>query len=125
MPDGRVKSGTASAIGGAREDDDSRAALEASFRKYFRELVGMLKKRVKDPETAADIAQTAFARLAGRMDEPAVLDQFRAFQSLREQGLGDDEIAARFFVTPGARCASASSSPPSRPSCSTSMPRTA
>jgi len=28
------------------------------------------------------------------------LDQFRAFQRLREQGLGDDEIAARFFVTP-------------------------
>jgi len=28
------------------------------------------------------------------------LDQFRAFQALREQGLGDEEIAARFFVTP-------------------------
>ena len=28
------------------------------------------------------------------------LDQFRAFQSLREQGLGEEEIAARFFVTP-------------------------
>jgi len=28
------------------------------------------------------------------------LDQFRAFQTLRNQGLGDDEIAARFFTTP-------------------------
>lgn len=28
------------------------------------------------------------------------LDQFRAFQTLREHGLGDEEIAARFFVTP-------------------------
>jgi ParB family transcriptional regulator, chromosome partitioning protein len=29
------------------------------------------------------------------------LDQFRAFQTLREQGLGEEEIAARFFVSPG------------------------
>ncbi len=28
------------------------------------------------------------------------LDQFRAFQALTEQGLGEEEIAARFFVTP-------------------------
>jgi ParB family chromosome partitioning protein len=28
------------------------------------------------------------------------LDQFRAFANLREQGLSEDEIAARFFVTP-------------------------
>jgi ParB family chromosome partitioning protein len=28
------------------------------------------------------------------------LDQFRAFQSLVDQGLGEEEIAARFFVTP-------------------------
>ena len=28
------------------------------------------------------------------------LDQFRAFQTLREAGLGDEDIAARFFVTP-------------------------
>jgi len=27
------------------------------------------------------------------------LDQFRAFQSLRDQGLGEEEIAARFFVS--------------------------
>jgi ParB/RepB/Spo0J family partition protein len=28
------------------------------------------------------------------------LDQFRAFQTLRDQGLSEEEIAARFFVTP-------------------------
>src|SRR5271156_1753178 len=28
------------------------------------------------------------------------LDQFRAFQALRDKGLGEEEIAARFFVTP-------------------------
>jgi ParB family transcriptional regulator, chromosome partitioning protein len=28
------------------------------------------------------------------------LDQFRAFHALREKGLGDEEIAARFFVNP-------------------------
>lgn len=28
------------------------------------------------------------------------LDQFRAFQSLKEQGLGEEDIAARFFMTP-------------------------
>src|ERR1700682_2329085 len=28
------------------------------------------------------------------------LDQFRAFQTLREKGLSEDEIAARFFVNP-------------------------
>ncbi len=28
------------------------------------------------------------------------LDQFRAFQALRDKGVGEEEIAARFFVTP-------------------------
>ena len=28
------------------------------------------------------------------------LDQFRAFQTLRAQGIGEEEIAARFFVSP-------------------------
>ena len=28
------------------------------------------------------------------------LDQFRAFQTLRDKGLGEEEIAARFFVAP-------------------------
>src|SRR5258708_4007510 len=29
------------------------------------------------------------------------LDQFRAFQTLRDAGIGEEEIAARFFVAPG------------------------
>lgn len=29
------------------------------------------------------------------------LDQFRAFQALKEKGLGEEDIAARFFVSPG------------------------
>src|SRR5712672_3351604 len=28
------------------------------------------------------------------------LDQFRTFQTLRDKGLGEEEIAARFFVSP-------------------------
>jgi len=27
------------------------------------------------------------------------LDQFRAFQAVRDKGLGEEEIAARFFVS--------------------------
>lgn len=78
MHDGRVKSGTASALGSGRAEREARATLEASFRKYFREVVGMLKKRVKDPELAADLAQTAFARLAARLGEPEAMAQPRA-----------------------------------------------
>ena len=35
------------------------------------------------------------------------LDQFRAFQTLRAKGLGEEEIAARFFVSPAVRQAAA------------------
>ena len=76
MHDGRVKASAGSAVG--PECENARAALEACFRKYFRELVGMLRKRVNDPEQAADLAQTAFARLAGRIDDPQALDHARA-----------------------------------------------
>src|SRR3546814_14989030 len=39
---------------------------------------------------------------AGKFQRQALhpLDQFRAFQSLKDQGLGEADIAARFFVTP-------------------------
>ena len=52
------------------------------------------------------------------------LDQYRAFQALRDKGLSEEEIAATFFVTAAVvkqrlRLASVS------PGCSTSMPRTA
>ena len=52
------------------------------------------------------------------------LDQFRAFQTLRDKGLGEEEIAARFFVNPTVvkqrlKLAAVSDKP------SKSMPRTA
>ena len=52
------------------------------------------------------------------------LDQFRAFQTLREQGLGEEEIAARFFISPDGRHTAAEARLASRRSSSTSMPRT-
>ena len=53
------------------------------------------------------------------------LDQFRAFQALREKGLGDEEIAATVLREPDRGEATPCASPQCRPSCSTSMPRTA
>lgn len=80
MHDGRVKGGTASAIGGTRwEDDDARAALDSFFRKHFHELVGMLRRRVGDPEAAHDLAQTAFERFATRVDAPEALEEPRGY----------------------------------------------
>jgi len=79
MPDGRVKSGTASAIGRANEERDARAALDAFFRKYVHELVGMLQRRVRDPELARDLVQTAFERLADQVPAPHALKEPRGF----------------------------------------------
>ena len=52
------------------------------------------------------------------------LDQFRAFLVLREKGMSEEEIAAAFFVSAQV-VKQRFSSPPSRQSCSTSMPKTA
>ena len=52
------------------------------------------------------------------------LDQFRAFLALREKGLGEEDIAAAFFVT-GQVVRQRLSSPPCRRSFWRSMPRTA
>ena len=51
------------------------------------------------------------------------LDQFRAFKTLRDKGLGDEEIAARFFVS-RAWSSSGCASHRSRQNSSTSTPRT-
>ena len=52
------------------------------------------------------------------------LDQFRAFQALREKGQSEEDIAAAFFV--GVKWSSSGcGSPPCRRCCSTSMPKTA
>jgi len=79
MHDGWAKSGAGSAFGAERgEEADARDTLEAAFREYCREIVGMLRKRVKDAELAADLAQTAFTRLAARQGAPEAFDQPRA-----------------------------------------------
>ena len=50
---------------------------------------------------SADISAEEDSLAENSQREPLhPLDQFRAFQTLREQGQGDEAIAARFFVTP-------------------------
>ncbi len=44
--------------------------------------------------------QTPAQKIAASSVALHPLDQFRAFQALRAMDLGDEEIAARFFVTP-------------------------
>lgn len=71
-----------------------------------------LQLLVKAKRLARNAAVPCIVRRAGAAEEDSLaentmrealhpLDQFRAFQALREDhGLGDEEIAARFFVTP-------------------------
>ena len=70
-----------------------------------------LEMLVKQKRMAKDQLVPCIVREAGTAEEDSLaenthrealhpLDQFRAFQTLREGGLGDEEIAARFFVTP-------------------------
>lgn len=98
MHDGRMKSSgeaTASAASEIGVDDalgESRAALETSFRAHFRELVGMLKKRVRDPETARDLAQSAFERLAARVEAPQALRDPRAHLMQVARNLSVDHL---------------------------------
>lgn len=70
-----------------------------------------LELLVKQKRMAKDQPVPCIVREAGTAEEDSLaenthrealhpLDQFRAFQSFRDSGLGDEEIAARFFVTP-------------------------
>ena len=71
-----------------------------------------LQLLVKAKRLARNAAVPCIVRRAGTAEEDSLaentmrealhpLDQFRAFQALRQDhGLGDEEIAARFFVTP-------------------------
>lgn len=64
-----------------------------------------LAKAAPIPCTVRDAATTILAEddtLAKNMQRVALhpLDEFRAFTALREQGLGNEAIAAAFFVTP-------------------------
>jgi ParB family chromosome partitioning protein len=70
-----------------------------------------LERLVKQKRLAADVPIPCIVREDGILEEDSLaenlqrqnlhpLDQFRAFQALRDQGLGEEDIAARFFVTP-------------------------
>lgn len=69
-----------------------------------------LERLVAQKQLAADAPIPCIVREDGILEEDSLaenvqrqnlhpLDQFRAFQTLRDQGLGIDDIAARFFVT--------------------------
>jgi ParB family chromosome partitioning protein len=53
-------------------------------------------------KSASDVITAEEDSLAENVQRAALhpLDQFRAFQALREKGLNEEEIAARFFVSP-------------------------
>jgi ParB family chromosome partitioning protein len=54
---------------------------------------------VRDPSTDVSADEDSLAENVQRVALHP-LDQFRAFQALRGKGLGEEEIAARFFVAP-------------------------
>ena len=54
---------------------------------------------VRDPGTEVSAAEDSLAENVQRVSLHP-LDQFRAFKALRDQGAGEEEIAARFFVPP-------------------------
>ena len=54
---------------------------------------------VKDPNSDASAEEDSLAENVQRVALHP-LDQFRTFKALRDKGVGDEEIAARFFVTP-------------------------
>jgi ParB family chromosome partitioning protein len=54
---------------------------------------------VRDPSTDVSASEDSLAENVQRVALHP-LDQFRAVQALRDNGLGEEEIAARFFVAP-------------------------
>ena len=70
------------------------------------ELLVMQKKLAKNEPVPCIVSNAATSEeedsLAENLQRQALhpLDQFRAFQTLRDQGLDEEEIAARFFVSP-------------------------
>src|ERR1700693_3119667 len=54
---------------------------------------------VRDPATSVLAEDDSLAENVQRVALHP-LDQFRAFQTLREKGLSEEEIAARFFLSP-------------------------
>ncbi|MDD4616021.1 MAG: ParB/RepB/Spo0J family partition protein [Alphaproteobacteria bacterium] len=87
-------------------DKDGFYEVQAGGRRYR-----ALEMLVKQKRLAKNAPIPCIVREDGILEEDSLaeniqrinlhpLDQFRAFQSLRDQGIGDEEIAARFFVTP-------------------------
>lgn len=80
--------------------------IPAGGRRYRAlELLVKQKRLAKTAPVPCVVREGGFAEedsLAENVQRLALhpLDQFRAFQTLRDKGLGEEEIAARFFVSP-------------------------
>lgn len=87
-------------------DREGFYAVQAGGRRYR-----ALELLVRQKRLASNAPIPCIIREEGLIEEDSLaenvqrlnlhpLDQFRAFQALRDQGLSEEEIAARFFVTP-------------------------
>jgi len=74
-------------------------ALERLVKQKRLSKTGPVPCIVRDPGTEISAEEDSLAENVQRVALHP-LDQFRAFKMLRDQGAGEDEIAARFFVTP-------------------------
>lgn len=74
-------------------------ALELLVRQKRLAKTALVPCIVRDPLAAASLEEDSLAENVQRVALHP-LDQFRAFQALRDQGAGEEEIAARFFVSP-------------------------
>jgi ParB family chromosome partitioning protein len=74
-------------------------ALEHLVRQKRLSKTALIPCIVRDPGVEVSAEEDSLAENVQRVALHP-LDQFRAFKALRDQGAGDEEIAARFFVAP-------------------------
>ena len=74
-------------------------ALERLVRQKRLSKTALIPCIVRDPNVEVSAEEDSLAENAQRVALHP-LDQFRAFKALRDQGAGEEEIAARFFVAP-------------------------
>ncbi len=74
-------------------------ALECLVRQKRLAKTALIPCIVRDPGAEVSAEEDSLAENVQRVALHP-LDQFRAFKTLRDQGAGEDEIAARFFVQP-------------------------
>ena len=74
-------------------------ALERLVKQKRLSKTGPVPCIVRDPRTEISAEEDSLAENVQRVALHP-LDQFRAFKTLRDQGAGEEEIAARFFVPP-------------------------